>query len=140
VDWSPNSIDEVVFPTARIADRNSAQWRQQQQSQRRKSHLQHLARSLETGDLEQARHAFDMLAGDEPDPGQLDITARPLFVELGKALLSGDIAGARAVFAQLLLDAPPAHHQRPQAQVDETRKVVVSDVDGSNSSTLDVTA
>jgi hypothetical protein len=141
VDWSPNSIEEVqVFPTARIADRNSAQWRQQQQSQRRKNHLQQLARSLESGDLEQARHALDLLAGDEPAPGQLDITARPLFVELGKALLSGNMAGARTVFSQLLTDAPPAHHQRPQAHADETRKVEVSDVDDSNSGTLDVTA
>jgi len=140
VDWSPNSIDEVVFPTARIADRNSAQWRQQQQSQRRKNHLQQLARSLESGDLEQARHALDLLVGDEPEPGQFDITARPLFVELGKALLSGNMAGARAVFSQLLPDMPPSHHPRPQAQADETRKVAVSDVDDSNSGTLDVTA
>jgi hypothetical protein len=140
VDWSPNSIDEVVFPTARIADRNSAQWRQQQQSQRRKSHLQQLARSFETGDLEQARHAFDMLAGDEPDPGQLDITARPLFMELGKALLARDMAGARAVFSQLLLDAPPAHHQHPQAHADEAREVEASNVEDSKSGSLDVTA
>jgi hypothetical protein len=106
VDSSSNSFDVApIFPVDRIADRNSAQWRQQQQSLRRKSHLQNLARALQHGDLEQARQALDLLASDEPELGQLDITAKLQFKELGKALLSGDLAGARAAFSQLQSDA-----------------------------------
>ena len=140
MDRSTNSIDEVqLFPTARIADRNSAQWRQQQQSQRRKNHLQHLARSLESGNLEQAQHALDLLAGDEPEPGQIDITAKPLFMGLGKALLSGDLAAARSAFSQLLSDTPTVRH--PHSQVKEQRdRKDVSGGDDFGTSTLDVTA
>ncbi len=153
MDWSPNSIDEVqVFPTARIADRNSAQWRQQQQSQRRKSHLQHLARSLESGDLEQAKHALDLLVGDEPEPGQIDITVKPLFLGLGKALLSGDLSAARSAFLQLMPDAHSVRQQHPQVKQSGMRKLPSnpapsgttgpssSEENDSGTSLLDVTA
>ena len=140
MDRLSNSFDEVqVFPVARIEDRKSAQWRQLQQSLRRKGHLQHLAHALESGNLVQARQAFDLLAGDEPEPGQIDITVGPLFMELGKALVSGDLAGARAAFSQLQPDTPPVR-QRPQVEEAKARELVSGAEENSGTGQLDVTA
>ena len=102
--------------------------------QARKQDFQDLTKALKSGNLDQAKAAFAQLEKDDPNAAK---DPNSPLAQIGKALQSGDLAGAQNVATKMQSHRHGGHHKRSDASTEKPPALPnPTDTMGNNVNTL----